>query len=154
MKTWSRLPFAGRKKSRSNTLYYKDYNWKELALSRENLTKFTVKELQKYLKYHQLSIKGVKNDKVLRIMAHINLSSNDPIDKTLQYNSISQNEVEYEDSEDEDGEDDDSEDDDSEDENEIVAAIESESEEEGDADMESQDESEEIPLLLYTLDHE
>jgi hypothetical protein len=42
---------------------YDQYNWKELASSKEMLNKLKVNELEKYLKKHQLSVFGLKKIK-------------------------------------------------------------------------------------------
>ena len=51
---------------------YEDYEWIELSFSSDALRKLTVKELDKYLTFHRLSMNGLRNDKVTRIMAHVN----------------------------------------------------------------------------------
>ena len=61
-----------------------------MASSRDALKKFTVQELEKYLSHHQLSPKGLKNDKITRIMTHISLSTSGS-NKHPQSKSISQN---------------------------------------------------------------
>ncbi|XP_022778599.1 histone chaperone rtt106-like, partial [Stylophora pistillata] len=114
---------------------YEDHDWIELSLSRDTLRKLTVRELEKYLTFHKPSLNGLKNDKITRIMAHINFSNNGS-NMHSQYKSVSQNdhqdETEKGDGEDdeEDSEDDeeDSKDDDSDDK--ILAVFGSDSEDE------------------------
>ena len=109
-----------------------------MASSRDALKKLTVQELEKYLSHHQLSLKGLKNDKITRIMAHISLSTNGS-NKHPQHKTISQNDLQEAETENGDESDEES-DDDSEDE--IVTIVDSESEEE-DPHEESEDESDE-----------
>ena len=106
-----------------------------MASSRDALKKLTVQELEKYLSHHQLSLKGLKNDKITCIIAHISLSTNGS-NKHPQYKSISQNDLQEAETENGDESDEESEDDDSEDE--IVAIVDSESEDE-DPHEESED---------------
>ena len=119
---------------------YEYYDWIELSSSRDTLKKLTVKELEKYLTFHKLSLKGMKIDKITRIIAHVNFSTNN---MHSQYKSVSQNDQQQEETEKGDSEDDDedSEDDDSEDE--ILAVFGSDSEDE-DSHKESEDESDDM----------
>ena len=74
---------------------YEDYDCIELSSSCNTLKKLTVKELVKYLTFHKLSLKGLKIDKITRIMAHINFSTNGS-NMHSQYKSISQNDQQEE----------------------------------------------------------
>ena len=49
---------------------YDEYNWFDLS-QRGELGKLKVEELNKYLHFHKLSLKGLKADKVRRVMFHI-----------------------------------------------------------------------------------
>lgn len=49
---------------------YEEYDWSQLS-EKGQLGKLKVSELEKYLKHHQLSEKGLKADKVRRIMFHV-----------------------------------------------------------------------------------
>ena len=69
---------------------YEYYDWIELSSSRDTLKKLTVKELEKYLTFHKLSLKGLKIDKITWIMAHVNFSTNGS-NMHSQYKSVSQN---------------------------------------------------------------
>jgi hypothetical protein len=121
---------------------YKDYEWKVLAASRESLNKLTVYELEKYLKYHKLSFKGLKKDKIVRIMAHINLSSIET--RPLHYNSISFDEEE--DKLESSGEESGGEDDEDSEDDEVITFVESDNELE---DVETDDDSDEPMPQVY-----
>ena len=82
---------------------YDQYNWKELASSKEMLSKLKVNELEKYLKKHQLSVFGLKKDKITRIMAHVHMAEEDSTD-TVEYgftDSEEEDDIDYNTEEDE-----------------------------------------------------
>jgi hypothetical protein len=71
-----------KKRAADNNKAYKDYDWENITTSGK-LATLKVKELEKYLKEHNLSFMGKKEDKVKRIRSdfYINRSANtDPED--------------------------------------------------------------------------
>jgi len=58
-----------KKRSMESNKEYKDYDWPNV-ISSGKLSKLKVKELDKYLKYHGLSLIRRKADKVKRITSH------------------------------------------------------------------------------------
>lgn len=59
-----------KKSIEENQKSYKDYDWMEMCRKGE-LGKLKVKELDKYLKFNKLSERGLKADKVRRVMFHL-----------------------------------------------------------------------------------
>ena len=82
---------------------YDQYNWKELASSKEMLSKLKVSELEKYLKKHQLSVFGLKEDKITRILAHVHMAEEDSSDSVKHgfTDSEEEDDIDYDTEEDE-----------------------------------------------------